>query len=176
MNTHRSVLCALVCLAAVGFALAQQSETVGKIGVYDSRSIAIAYGGSEFFAEWFQDLQRRHDGAEAADEEELVAQLAAEAHAKQEQMHKQGFSTAPVDDLLEHIKNKIPEIMESHGVIALVSKWDEEGMAAHASAEKVDLTMDLVKAFDPDKRQLKGAREIMKQEPGPLEEMKEHHH
>ena len=176
MNTHRSVLCALLCFAAIGFALAQQGESVEKIGVYDSRSIAIAYGGSKFFTEKLDGMFKQHKEAEAAGDEELAAEVAGDLQALQEQMHKQGFSTAPVDDILEHIKDRIPGIMESHGVTALVSKWDEEGLAAHVSAEQVDLTMELVKALDPEEKQLKGAREIMKQEPVPLEEMKEHHH
>jgi hypothetical protein len=176
MNIHRSVLCALLCLAAIGFAQAQQAETVEKIGVYDSRSIAIAYAGTEFFNSWLEDLRKRHDEATAAGDEELAAKVAAEAPAMQEHMHRQGFSTAPVDDILEHIKDKIPGIMESHGVTALVSKWDEEGLAAHSSAEQVDLTMELVKALGTNEQQAKSAREIMKIDPVPLEEMKEHDH
>lgn len=176
MNTHRSILCGLVCLAAIGFAVAQQSETVEKIGIYDSRSIAVAYVGTEFFKSWLEDLGKRHEAAEAAGDEELAAKVAGEGPAMQERMHRQGFSTAPVDNILEHIKDKIPGIMESHGVTALVSKWDEQGLAAHGSAEQVDLTMELVKALGTNEQQAKSAREIMKIEPVPLEEMKEHDH
>jgi hypothetical protein len=176
MTILKLALCALLSFGAVGLAQAGQAEetpaeTVTRIGVYDSRSIAIAYAGTEIFSNKLQDLRKRHDEAKAAGDEELTAELAGKGHAMQELMHRQGFSTAPVDDILEHIKDKIPGIMESHGVNTIVSKWDEEALACHESAEQVDLTMELVMALNPNEVQAKHAREIMKTTPVPLEEL-----
>ncbi len=171
MTVLKSALCGLLCLGAICVAHAQQSETVERIGIYDSRSIAIAYAGTEVFANELQSLRKRYDEAKAGGDEELAAELARKVQAVQERMHRQGFSTAPVDDILAHIKDKIPGIMELQGVSALVSKWDEEGMAAHGSAEQVDLTMELVKALETNEAQAKRALEIMKTKPIPLEKL-----
>ena len=40
----------------------------------------------------------------------------------------QGFSTAPVTNILEQIKDKLPAINNKAGVSVLLSKWDQEGL------------------------------------------------
>jgi hypothetical protein len=85
-------------------------------------------------------------------------------------MHMQAFSTAPVDDILEHIKDSLPEIKQKAGVTTLVSKWDQEALARYPSAELVDVTMMLVDALHPNEQQRKHAIEIQKQAPIPLDE------
>lgn len=85
-------------------------------------------------------------------------------------MHIQGFSTAPVDNILDHIKDRLSAIKEKAGVTALVSKWDKAGLAKYKDAELVDVTMALVDAFNPSDRQRKSASEIQKNDPIPLEQ------
>ena len=58
----------------------------------------------------------------------------------------------------------------------IVSKWDEEAIAALGSAERVDVTMELVQAMETDERQLKAVRQIGKQPPIPLEELEKAGH
>ena len=73
--------------------------------------------------------------------------------ALQQSAHRQAFSTAPVDDLLEQIAEALPAIRRDAGVTALVSIWDAAGLARHAGAERVDVTAALVDAFQPTARQ-----------------------
>jgi hypothetical protein len=87
-------------------------------------------------------------------------------------LHQQGFSTAPVDNILKHIKKKLPEIKKQAGVKLLVSKWDEKTLKEHESAKRIDVTMPLIEAFRPNEKQKKRAVEIQKSEPVPLEKMK----
>ena len=82
----------------------------------------------------------------------------------------QGFSTAPVDSILEQIKDLLPGIKEKAGVDLLVSKWDEETLALHPSAKRVDVTVQLIDAFSPSERQRKHAIEIQKHKPIPLDQ------
>jgi hypothetical protein len=83
-------------------------------------------------------FQRHADIVNSAAAQENRAELDAWGKALQIQLHKQGFSTAPVDDFLKHIKDKMPEIAKSAGVGPIVSKWDKETLAKYKSAEQVD--------------------------------------
>jgi hypothetical protein len=162
-----TILLALTLGSGVG--LAEEPE---RIGVYDSRAIAIAWAGTEPFITEIKDLRARHQAAEEAGDAELAGKLAAEGQARQEQMHYQGFSTAPVDEILARFEEPVAVAMEAAGVTVILSRWDEEGLARHLGAERVDVTMELVLAMKPNERQLGFVKQIGDQQPIPLEELK----
>lgn len=151
-----------------------------RIGVYDSRSVAIAFVGSEVYQKTRGKLLASKMGERRRAKEEgnrkKVAELEAWGKAQQERLHQQGFSTAPVDDILALIKDRLPAIRKEARVEHLVSKWDRETLQGLAGAEQVDVTMQLIEAFEPNEKQKKSAVEIQKHEPVPLEEMKNHDH
>ena len=147
-----------------------RAETKERIGVYDSRSIAVASAGSEVFNKWMSALREEHEKAKAAEDQKRVAEIEAEGAARQKLMHKQGFSTAPVDNILEQIKDRLPAIKQKAGVDVLVSKWDKDTLAKHSSAKRVDVTMELIDAFNPNERQRKSAIAIQKHKPIPLDQ------
>ena len=109
------------------------AKTTERIGVYDSRAIVVAFAGSTTFNKWLSGLKAEHEKAKAAGDQKRVAELEAEGKERQKLMHKQGFSTAPVDNILEHIKGRLPAIKEKAGVGVLVSKWDKDTLAKHPS-------------------------------------------
>jgi hypothetical protein len=146
-----------------------QNETV-RIGVYDSRAIAVAWAGTASFNEWMGSLQSEYQNAKAAGDQKRVEELEAEAEARQQLLHMQAFSTAPVDEILAHIEDSVPGIQQEAGVTLLVSKWDTETLANYPSAELVDVTMALVDALHPNEQQRKSAIGIQESEPVPLEE------
>jgi len=152
-----------------GNAVAQTEKTKERIGVYDSRAIAVAFVGSESFNRWMSDLKAELEKAKVEGNEKRIAELQAEGVARQKLIHKQGFSTAPVDNILARIKNRLPDIKKKAGVDVLVSKWDKATLAKHPSAESVDVTAMLVAAFNPNEKQGKNAVDIQKQEPIPIE-------
>ena len=78
----------------------------------------------------------------------------------------------PVDDILKHIKDRIPGIKKAGQVDLLVSKWDKEVLKKHKDAEQVNLTMKLIEALRPNKLQKKRALEIQQKEPVSLEKLK----
>ena len=165
----RIILVALVALAgASGSLLAGEQE---RIGVYDSRAIAIAWAGTEPFREELGDLRQRHGAAREAGDTELADKLAAEGQAMQAKLHRQGFSTAPVDDILAHFEAEIAAVLKATGVTVIVSKWDTEGLAGHPEAEQVDVTMELAQAMGTNEQQLGYIRQIGDQKPIPLEEL-----
>lgn len=163
---------AIVTIGLIQPSLAQDKalKTQERIGVYDSRSIAVAFAGSPVFGKQLQQLRAEGEKAKEAGEPDKLAKLKADGNARQEKMHKQGFSTAPVDDLLLYVTNALPEIRKGVGVTIIISKWDEVGLKKHAGAEKVDVTMKLVDAFQPNERSRKSAMEIQKHKPIPIEQ------
>ena len=163
-----SILAALAVLTQPG--LGQQARDKGgvRIGIYDSRAIAVAYAGSTFQTKKLKDLTGQLKKAREAGDTKEVSRLEAEGKAWQATLHQQGFSTAPVDDLLAHIASELPKIQETAGVTRLISKWNKPELKQHANAEQVDVTLPLIDAFHPTERQRKSAIEIQKHEPQKL--------
>jgi hypothetical protein len=161
-------------LGAVGHAAdnTTNAPTAAKvrIGTYDSRSLAIAYAGSAPFNQWLSGLKSQHDQAKAAGDQKRMAELEAEGKAGQKLLHMQGFSTAPVTNILDQIKDQLPAIKEQAHVEALVSKWDQAGLAGYPKAGTVDVTEALVDALHPTDRQRKSAIEIREHAPIPLQQ------
>ena len=168
--------CSVMLLLAMGAlgcastpAATPESESV-RIGVYDSRAIAVGWANTEPFNAWWGSLQSEYNQAKAAGDQKRVEELEAEAEARQRLQHMQAFSTAPVDDILAHIEDSLPQIQQEAGVTMLVSRWDEETLAQYPSAELIDVTMMLVDAFQPNEQQRQYAIGIQAQEPIPLDE------
>ena len=141
-----------------------------KIGVYDSRAIAIAFTGSDIYKKQMDPLMAEFDKAKAAGDQKRIEELKTEGANRQKLRHKQGFSTAPVDDILENIKNELLEIEKKEGFSVIISKWDKGALSKHPKAELVDVTMMLVDAFHPSEKQRKSAIEIQKHDPISLEQ------
>jgi hypothetical protein len=174
---NMKMLKTMVLMGCVASMLAGSTQASGeptaakvRVGTYDSRSVAIAFVGSESFSKWMGDLKAENDKAKAARDLKRVSEIEAKGSARQKLMHRQGFSTAPVDNILGQIKDRLPAIKEKAGVIDLLSKWDKAGLAKYKDAELVDVTMALVDAFNPNDRQRKSAIEIQKNDPIPLEQ------
>ncbi len=167
-------LCGMLLLASVSMGAEPpdtQDVRVSRIGTYDSRSVAVAFAGSELFREKLDTLRAQWKAAEEAGDTERMRQLDAMGRAMQHQMHLQGFGTAPVDNILNLIADKLPELKKSANVQLLVSVWDRETLKQYPGAEQVDVTEALVDALEPDDLQRERAREIRKHEPVPLEKL-----
>lgn len=160
-----------VSIAASGCAskpAKRADSTTERIGVYDSRAVAVAWVGTEAFTQSLNALRKEAEQAKATGDRERAAALEKEGAAMQQHLHTQGFSTAPVDDILAHFQDQLAQIRLATGVAALVSKWDEAALAKHAGAEQLDVTEQLVDAMHPNDRQRKSALEIVKSKPIPL--------
>lgn len=176
-NMIRRLLLILAGLALFILAFTKTGCTRGKtpsarerIGIYDSRAIAIAYAGSTNLAGIMKDLKARHQKARESGDTRAVARLEAEGKAMQEVMHQQGFGTAPVDDLLAQLADELPRLRQAADVSHLVSKWDQRELDQHPGAVRVDVTRELVDAFHPTPAQRQRAMEIQTQKPVKLKE------
>lgn len=180
MKSLRLVLVMILVLAGqavyakAGAKNAKDQTAVTKliVGTFDSRAVAIAYARSEKFMQYIQGLRTELEKAKEEGNEKRVKELETLGPALQETMHKQGFSTWPVDDILEQIKDKIPEIAKQTGVDLIVSKWDI--VFQQSGVEFVDVTDQIVLPFNPDENTLKTIEELKKMEPVSLKELEEH--
>ena len=143
-----------------------------RVGIFDSRALAMAYYRSEAFKDHMKEMHAKHEKAMAEGDEQLAKKLATEGPALQELIHKQGFSTWPVDNILDKIKREIPEIAAQADVDVIVSKWNI--VYRKPAVKFIDVTDLMVKPFDPDEATLTVIKEIQKQDPVPLEKLKRH--
>ena len=160
------------CLVPIlaGSARAEKADAIPaaakmRIGTYDSRAIAVAYVGSKPFGKWLAALTAEQAKAKAAGNQKRGDELEAEGIARQKLLHTQGFSTAPVDNILAQIKDMLPAVKEKDDVTDLLSKWDKAALAKHKDAELVDVTMSIVDLLAPTNRQRQRAIEIQKHDP-----------
>ncbi len=152
-----------------GRSRAAADDSVRRIGVYDSRAVAVAWAGSPSFKAFMAPLMEEMAAARAAGDGKRVKELEAEAETRQRRLHMQGFSTAPVDDILDCLRERLPGLRQQAGVEPFVSKWDTAALARYPGAEQVDVTMALVDALQPTEKQRRAAVEIQGRKPIPLE-------
>jgi hypothetical protein len=168
-------LCALAFAIYIAPALADPARAAQepakaatlRIGTYDSRAVAIAYARSEQFEQKIGDLQRQRSEAEKAGEKKRVAELESQGEAMQIRLHLQGFSTAPIEDVLETVRGGLADLAKRKNIAAIARAVDYHD----ASAELVDVTDDLVALFNPDEQTLKTVRDLRKQKPAAIEEV-----
>jgi len=145
------------------------------VGTYDSRGIALAYirsaGTGEYLRAQKEDVGRATQRAREAGDLELAAGLDALGPAMQLRFHRQGFGTAPVDDILARIGERLPAIAHEAGVDVIVSKWALTYQ--DPSARFVDVTERLAAEFEPSEDTWKAIRQIVETEPVPLDQIRE---
>ena len=156
---------------------AQETETKPersevRVGTFDSRLVATAYVRSPLFRQRLAKMQAGLKDAKASGDEKRVKQLEAEGPALQDLIHKQGFSTWPVHDILETIKEELPEIAKQAKIDVLVSKWDVAFQ--RKDVELIDVTDLLVEPFSPTEETRKILASLRKQDPVPLDQLETH--
>ena len=157
--------------ATVGCEGSEENASM-RVGTFDSRAVAVAYGRSEVFMNHVAGLMTEYERAKAAGDDKRALELEAEVPAEQELLEKQAFSAWPVDNILEQIEEEIPAIAENADVDAIVSKWDI--VYQRSGAEFIDVTDLMVNLFDPDEETRNMLKGLMDQDPVPLEELEEH--
>ncbi|MCA8973616.1 MAG: hypothetical protein KDC98_02795 [Planctomycetes bacterium] len=146
------------------------------VGTFDSRAVLMAYVRSPAFSDYVA-AQKKDIGAAIArarevGDHELIAELEALGPEMQNRIHRQGFGTAPIDDVLARIEDRLPKIAETAGVDVIVSKWQLAYQSP--TARFVDVTDQLAAEFAPDEATRKVIEQIKTKDPVPLEELKKH--
>ena len=157
------VVAAFVSRAAPGEAPSTRPTKVA-IGVYDSRAVAVAFVQSGGVESSMKDLRKQLDEAKAAGDTKRVEQIKALGANQQTLRHLQGFSNAPIDDILLQVKDKLPGIARQAGVDVIVAKLD----CQKPDVVTVDVTDQIVALFHPNAKTLKTIAELRKRDPFPM--------
>ena len=168
-----TIICLTTACVWMGSGSENSAPAEVRIGTFDSRAVALAYYRSPEFNQQMRELHQAHQEAKQEGDAQRVAELEAYGPAQQQRMHKQGFGTWPVDEILEKIKDRIPDIAAQANVNVIVSKWDvvyqKDGL------KMVDVTDLLVEPFNPSEETLQVISDVRRKPPVPLEQLEDPH-
>jgi hypothetical protein len=158
-----AVTCVTIEGSAAGEQLGKKPTARVRIGAFDARAIAMAHFGRMIQDGALDDLYGEHKKAVNSGDDQLAAKLATKGHLMQKRLHRQMFGASRPDDALAEIKSSLPILADSAGVNIIVSVHD---MAFQSpSVEVVDVTMEMVKLFEPDQETLEKIRAVMEHPP-----------
>lgn len=162
-------LLAILAMGVGGAVAAPMMKPSVRIGVYDSRGVAIAYGRSAGFRESMTRLRGDFEQAKTRGDTARVKTLEQQGQWMQVRLHQRGFSTAGAGDLLAKVADRLPGVAREAGVVLIVSKW--EMPFRDPAVEIVDVTLPVAKLFQPDEQTLEILGELARQEPVPFDEL-----
>lgn len=167
----------ILSLAAMAWsAAANATEAPGaktaemRVGVYDSRVVAFAHFWSEAGTKERETLVAAAKAASNTGDAVSSKELEAQLRAAQTRSHLQVFSSAPAEEAMMALKDKLPAIQQELGVARFVSKWDEVALKDIPAANRVDASDRLVREFNPDAKRLKTIEQMKASKPLPLDE------
>jgi hypothetical protein len=103
--------------------------------------------------------------ARALGEPEKIAAAEESLREAQRRLHRQGFGTAPVDDILALFSEQLEQLKQERHLTALVSLWDEQALAHYPDAQREDVTGALIEIPGPNDRQRQSALDIRNHKP-----------
>jgi hypothetical protein len=160
-----------LCAFTAATVSAQTQPTKVRIGVYDSRAVAVAYGNSSEWRESIKSVQEEHAKAKAAKDDKKMKAIESQMKLRQLRAHEQGFSTGSVADIMAKVKSSLPGVASKAGVQAIVSKWELNYQAPEV--EVVDVTDELMALFHVSDKGKEWAKQIQTKPPVPMEEITE---
>jgi Skp family chaperone for outer membrane proteins len=165
------IVSAAVALSALAGATAwaQSKENTLRVGVYDSRAIAVAYGNSAEFRKSLDGITADYKKAKEAKDDKRVKEIETQMKAKQRRAHEQGFSTGSVAPIMAKIKDSLPAVAKKAGVDVIVSKWEVNYQSP--GIKVVDVTDDLVALFNVSPKALEWVKGIKDHAPVPIEQI-----
>jgi hypothetical protein len=163
----------IAALCAADLQAAETNATPARVGIYDARAVAFAWFWSAKHQKQLNELMQNARAAKADGDTNRFEKFAASLREQQDQIHREGFSTAPPAEALAELKERLPEIRQIAGVSEFVSKWDEVSLKQFKGAEQIDVTDSLVREFKPTEKSLKTISELEKSKPLPLDECDE---
>jgi hypothetical protein len=164
-NRHQSaailIATVLVLSTLVPLALAGEdpSEAIVKVGTFDSRCVAFAYGqtkGRGSFHDQILQLKREYAAAKKAGDTEKMAELEEQGSSLQHEMHLKVFCGTPIDDILALVQDDIPKAAAAAGVDLIVGEVLYRGPAV----EIIDVSAEMAKLFTTDPEVIGGLAEI----------------
>lgn len=160
----------VIIAAVIVVPISGAEQATLRVGVYDNRAITVAYAHSEFNP--VEEKMKAHAQAEAEGDSDKMEEIEAWAERHQHELHLKAFCHAPVDDLLAHVEDRLPEVAKEAGVDVIARACDYVG----EDVESVDVTMELVALFDPGEEALRTIEQMEGVEAVPLADIERHDH
>lgn len=158
-----------LCLLAGATVTAQSPAAKMRLGIYDSRAVAVAYGNSTEFQESMKAVHADYQKAKTDKDQKRMKEIEARMKLRQRRAHEQGFSTGSVAGIMATIKDKLPGVAERAGVRAIVSKWELNFQSS--DVELMDVTDELVALFQVSDKGKEWVKGIRTKPPLPIEEI-----
>ena len=153
-------------LASVG---SDKGSSILRVGTYDNRAIAVAYAHSAYNP--VRSKMQEHERAKAAGDAKRVEELERWGPKHQRQLHRQGFCRVPVNDLLMHVRDKLPDVARKANVDVIAWHYDYSA----AGVDVVDVTEELALLFDPSDKTLQTIEQLRNKKPLDLDVVEQHH-
>jgi len=134
-----------------------------RVGVFDSRAVAIACANSPSFNKIPAMLSERMKAAKDKGDKKEIAVIEREGMLHQVMMHEQGFGKGSVIGMIALIKDSIAALAVRENVTLVVSKW--EVVYSAKNVELVDLTEKVTEFFQPNEKVKAWLKELPKHEP-----------
>lgn len=166
LRWYQSVaLVVTLTLCAATAKSAPAAATPDRVGVYDSRAVAYAHFWSASECRIRDAIMAEGKAAKAAGDTERVRALGTQMAAAQERSHQQVFGTAPANEAMAALQEKLPTIQRELGVRRLVSKWDDSALREVPRSQRIDVTDRLVQEFGLEPKRMKTLEELKKSKP-----------
>ncbi|HYG24270.1 MAG TPA: hypothetical protein VEH04_15940 [Verrucomicrobiae bacterium] len=161
-------------MLALALVSAKAQTNALRVGVYDSRAVAVAYGNSTAFRDLNKGINADFEKARASKDEKRMADIKSRMNLKQQHAHEQAFSTGSVIPIMATLSNAMPAVAEAAGVQVILSKWE---LNYHApNVQTVDVTDRIVALFDVSGRGKQWSRDIQRKPPIALDDPALHKH
>lgn len=156
----------LMLVAAVAVPSELRSQGDVRVGTFDSRAIAIAYGRSAEFAKELQQLRTDHQKAKEEKNDRLTAELENRGQMQQKLMHLQAFSHGSVSEILAKHSDLLAAVAKEQNV-ALIVPQSEIAFQGRA-VQIVDVTEALATRLNSEPRIAQMLKEIKNVKPLPM--------
>lgn len=160
-NCLKFVLIIILFFVNAGFC----NEPQQIIGIYDSRAIAIANFETDEFQMHLKEIKKKYNLAKEKKEKKMMKFYEKQGKTLQKELHKQVFSTYPVDEILLKYTKEIENLKNKKKVNLLISKWNKKELKKYKNNKQIDATKDLVELIIKDEKKRKHALEIVDKKP-----------
>lgn len=139
---------AFIFLGAISFASSKQ-----RIGIYDSRSLAVWYFNTQEYKDTMQTYRNQYKTANEKKDSITMKKIGDRMQLTQRILHDKAFGRGSMAIITEKRKDELQALAKSENLIAIVSKWELN--YSTADVELVDITiklLELLKAPDNVKK------------------------
>lgn len=125
-------------------------EAKMRVGVYDSRMVAVWYYNSTDYRNSFKTMMEEMKKAKESNNIEKQNELNGKGELLQRIAHDKSFGTGSVAEILESRKEEIAKLAKTERMDIIVSKWELN--FSNKDLEIIDITEKLLKQFGADEK------------------------